>query len=85
MQILNKFLSKGSFVVIDSKDVRINGLVYPIGVNLIEEMSSVNDLNIKEIVVVTPDGKQNFKGLGEKYLEIIHRYLLIFIKNEDGK
>ncbi len=74
------FLAPEGFLVIDTKDVRINGLVHPTGVSIMEEMSTFNEFKIKEIVIVTPDNKENSAKTpsGNKNLEIIHRYLLIF-------
>ena len=78
---LSSFLAADGVFVIDTRDVRIDGLVYPIGVKLLEDMSSNNGFNIKEIVMVTPDNTENSvtTPINNDCLEIIHRYLLIFV------
>nr|MDO8079356.1 DNA methyltransferase [Candidatus Freyarchaeota archaeon] len=84
---VGRFLATEGFLVIDTSDVRINGLVYPMGVNLLETMSTLNEFNIKEIVVVTPDNIENSikTPMSNQNLEIIHRYLLIFVlRKGDG-
>jgi len=74
-------LAADGVFVIDTRDVRIDGLVYPIGVKLLEDMSSNNGFNIKEIVMVTPDNTENSvtTPINNDCLEIIHRYLLVFV------
>jgi len=78
---LSSFLAADGVFVIDIRDVRIDGLVYPMGVKLLEDMSSNNGFNIKEIVMVTPDNTENSvtTPINNDCLEIIHRYLLIFV------
>lgn len=79
------FLDNEGFLVIDTRDVRINGLLRPLGVEILEEVSSFNKFNIKEIVVVIPDNKENFiKTALNESLEIIHRYLLVFMLRKEG-
>lgn len=74
------FLAAEGFLVIDTRDIRINGLVFPMGVTLLEQISPLSEFEIKEIVIVTPDGKENSlkTSMSNKNLEIVHRYLLIF-------
>ncbi|GAI25806.1 unnamed protein product, partial [marine sediment metagenome] len=78
---LSSFLAADGVFVIDTRDVRIDGLVYPIGVKLLEDMSPNNGFNIKEIVMVTPDNTENSvtTPINNDCLEIIHRYLLVFV------
>lgn len=43
------------FFVIDIKDIRIDEQLYPMGVNLLKDISSRINFNIKEIVTIVPD------------------------------
>ena len=83
---ISRFMPTNSFFVINTKDIRINRFVYPMGVKLLEEMSINNDFNIKEIVAVTLDNGGNFIKTTSNghYLKIVHRYLLIFMRRKRG-
>jgi len=84
---VSKFLAPDGFLVIDIKDVKIDELVHPMGVNLLEDMSLFSNFKIKEIIVVTPNNTENSANtpLIKNQLEIIHRYLLVFVhKKGDG-
>ncbi len=70
-------IKKGGFLVIQTQDIRNNGILEPLGLRIVE-MLCMDDLWLKEIVVVTNRESnvkaQNFIG----YLKIIHKYLLIY-------
>lgn len=74
------FLAAEGLLVIDTRDIRINGLVFPMGVSVLEQILPLSDFEIKEIVIVIPDSKNDsFKTPSNtQNLEIVHRYLLIF-------
>jgi len=82
----SSFLATDGFFVIDTRDVRIDGLVHPMGVKLLKDMSSYNTFNIKEIVVVTPNRTEDCVKIpmNNRYLKIIHRYLLLFALKKAG-
>lgn len=73
------FLEKDGYLIIDVRDYRINDELYPTGLFVYEFMEDCYDVDIKEIVIVVPE--ENEKRINKNnYLEIIHRYLLIYIK-----
>lgn len=68
---------KGGFIVIQTKDVRTGGYVKPLAKKIVD-MLTLDNLWLKEIVVVTKDGAgSNIKNTND-YLEIVHQYLLVY-------
>ena len=80
-EISHRFLRSGSpesYFIVDVKDVRIDGKLYPMGMLVWEDLSKNPGLRIKEIVIVVPDKLPFEPRQDNEYLQIIHRYLLIF-------
>jgi SAM-dependent methyltransferase len=73
-------LQPGSFLAIDTRDLRIDGSLYPLGLTLWEDLRDNNYFSIKEIVIVVPERALDSTLLpnGAGMLNIIHRYLLVF-------
>jgi DNA modification methylase len=70
-------ISKGGFIVIQTKDVRIGEYIEPLAKRIID-MLILDNLWIKEIVVVTQEEK-NAKAQGsDEHLDISHQYLLVY-------
>jgi len=70
-------IGKSGFVAIQTQDVRINGYIEPIAKRLVD-MLTINDLWLKEIIIITQKGS-NSKTLNSKdYLKIVHQYLLVY-------
>ena len=64
-------------MIIDTKDVRIGSRFWPMGLLLWEDTKSRNEFILKEIVIVAPENHS--LNTCDEYLDIIHRYLLIYI------
>lgn len=80
-EISQRFLDSGfaeGYFVVDVKDVRINGMLHPMGMLVWEDISANPGLKIKEIVIVVPDRLPSGLREDNGHLRIIHRYLLIF-------
>ncbi len=71
---------KGGFMVIQAKDVRIDKYLEPIAKRLID-MLILDNLWLKEIVIVAEDKRSPNIDNSLKYLDITHQYLLVFEKN----
>jgi len=70
-------LSKDGFLVIQTKDVRIDGYIEPLAKKIVDLLENEN-LYLKEIVILTQEEKNsNHLNLTE-YLKIVHQYLLIY-------
>lgn len=69
-------LDKGGYLVIQTKDVRIDGFIEPLAKRIIDTMKN-DDLRIREVVVVAPNDNSTQKPNGG-YLEISHKYLLVY-------
>jgi len=82
-EIINHKLSEinnGGFLIIQTQDVRINGYIEPIAKKCID-MLTVDNLWLKEIIVITPnDNNLNDNNLKD-CLGIIHQYLIVYEKN----
>ncbi|NLI97334.1 methyltransferase domain-containing protein [bacterium] len=77
-------MSQGTFVVIQTQDIRIGEYVEPLAKRLIDALKSL-DLRLKEIVVVTSNGA-NKNGITLKdHLAINHKYLLIYETQNESR
>jgi len=72
-------VTAGGFVVIQTQDVRIDGHVEPMAKRVVD-MLSLDDLLLKEIIVVTYEGLNSEAQISQNYLEIVHQYLLVYRK-----
>jgi len=80
-----------SFLVVDTKDLRLGQRLYPLGLSIWEDLCNFEQLALKEIVMLVPEGKTPPK-LGERkeakdiFLNITHRYLMIYrIRHRRGQ
>jgi len=76
-------IKKGGFLIIQTKDVRINQYIEPLAKRLYDTLID-NRLWLKEIVIVSENGepvKVN-EGTADKPLQITHEYLLIYEVNQ---
>jgi len=84
-EIVNRELpniSKGGFLAIQTQDVRIDGYVEPLAKRLVD-MLTLDNLWLKEIIVITQDGANSINQNSRDYLKITHQYLIIYeVKNE---
>jgi DNA modification methylase len=79
-EIVNRELpniSKGGFLAIQTQDVRIDGYVEPLAKRLVD-MLTLDNLWLKEIVVITQDGANSINQNSRDYLKITHQYLIIY-------
>jgi len=70
-------VTDGGFVVIQTRDVRINGYVAPLAKKIVDLLKPDN-LWLKEIVVVMQEGRNSNNQTSTDYLEIVHQYLLVY-------
>ncbi|MCL0028416.1 methyltransferase domain-containing protein, partial [Peptococcaceae bacterium] len=70
-------LNKGGFVVIQTRDVRIDGYIEPLAKRIVDMLTHDN-LWLKEIVIVTHDRTNSINQNSRDYLKIIHQYLIIY-------
>lgn len=70
-------IKKGGFLVIQTRDVRTNGLIEPLGKRVVD-LLTFDNLWLKEIVIVTPEELTENKEVKNEELEIAHQYLLIY-------
>jgi DNA modification methylase len=78
-EIVNRALlniNKGGFLAIQTQDVRIDGYMEPIAKRL-ADMLTLDNLWLKEIIVVTPEGQNANQGVPE-HLDVTHQYLLVY-------
>jgi hypothetical protein len=71
-------LSPGGFLAIEAMDFRSNGRLIPSGLLLYEALKEQRCLSLKEIVIVVPASPSHTRSGSD--LEIIHRYLLIYLR-----
>lgn len=72
------FLENYGFLIIQTRDIRINGYVEPLGKKIVDILSDYINLYLKEIVVVAPEDVNLTEQDSKEYLEIVHQYLLIY-------
>lgn len=71
-------LNKGGFLVIQTQDIRIDGYIEPLGKRIVDLLRHNNNLWLKEIIVITPEGANVSQQNPRSYLEIVHQYLLVY-------
>lgn len=76
-------LSPGSFLIVEAMDFRSGGRLIPSGLLLYEALKEQRHLSLKEIVIVTPSALPP-RVRPEADLEIIHRYLLIYLRKQEA-
>jgi hypothetical protein len=79
-EIVNRELpniSKSGFLAIQTQDVRIDGYVEPLA-KILVDMLTLDNLWLKEIIVVTHDGANSNHLNSTEHLKIVHQYLLIY-------
>ena len=70
-------ISNDGFLVIQTQDVRIDGYVEPLAKRFVD-MLTLDNLWLKEIVVVTHEGANSIAHNPRDYLKITHQYLIIY-------
>lgn len=75
-------ISKGGFLVVQTQDVRIDGYVEPLAKRLVDVLT-LDNLWLKEIIVVTKEKQNSEIQTQSEYLKIIHQYLLVYEKREN--
>lgn len=78
-EIVGKFvpyMNEKSYLVVQTRDVRIDGYLEPLGKRVVDLLENESNLWLKEIVIVTPE-EQDAAEKGEE-LEITHQYLLVY-------
>lgn len=70
-------LNEGGYIVIQTKDVRIDRYIEPLAKRIVDMLTHDN-LWLKEIVVVTHNGASSISQNSTDYLEITHQYLLVY-------
>jgi DNA modification methylase len=68
---------KKAFLVIQTRDVRIDGYIEAIAKRLIDFLTFKN-LRLKEIIIITKEGDNSYSQNKARYLEIAHQYLLVY-------
>jgi len=74
-ELLN--ISKDGFLAIQTQDARIDGYVEPLAKRLVD-MLTLDNLWLKEIVIVTQDGANLINQNSRDYLKTTHQYLIIY-------
>jgi DNA modification methylase len=70
-------ISNDGFIVIQTQDVRIDGFVEYVAKRLVD-MLILDNLWLKEIIVVTQEGANSKNKNSGDYLKISHQYLLVY-------
>jgi len=76
-EAVNKIPS-GGYLAFDLKDIRLGGRLYPMAFWLWESLHNDPELKLREIVIIVPEERSLPKPLNSGFLEIIHRYLLLY-------
>ncbi|MFW6117956.1 MAG: DNA methyltransferase [Chloroflexota bacterium] len=77
-------LSEGGFVVIQTQDVRIGEYVEPLAKRIVDILV-IDDLLLKEIVIVTQQNQNSKPQAAGAHLKISHQYLLVYKKVDSRK
>jgi len=76
----------GSFLAVDIKDLRLGETLHPLGLEVWESLSRIEHLALKEIVILVPEGERGRKQTETQagFLDIIHRYLIVYRIRHQG-
>lgn len=77
-------IKNDGFLVIQTQDVRIDGYIEPLAKRLVD-MLTLDNLWLKEIVVVTKEEQNSEIQTQSEYLKINHQYLLVYEKTKGDK
>lgn len=70
-------INRGGFLAIQTRDVRLNGYIEPLGKRIVD-LLTFDNLWLKEIIVVTPEKQTINREAKSRELKIAHQYLLIY-------
>ncbi|MFN3821171.1 MAG: TRM11 family SAM-dependent methyltransferase [bacterium] len=70
-------LTPKGFLVIQTRDVRVEGYIEPLAQRIIDRLSLAN-LRLKEIIVVTHEEPHSPVPASRDHLDLIHQYLLVY-------
>ncbi len=80
LNIFNDSLSENGILAIICEDIRLeNGLIYSPAIEIEKFLRNIDIFKIKEIILIALEDNISFKE--EKFLEINHKYILIYKKN----
>jgi len=71
------YITNGGFLVIQTQDVRIDEYIKPLAKEIVD-MLTLDNLWLKEIIVVTQEGLNSKIQNPEEHLKIVHQYLLVY-------
>jgi len=77
-------IGEGEFIVIQTQDVRIGEYVEPLAKRMVDVLL-LDNLWLKEIVVVTQQNQNLGLQKAGEYLKINHQYLLVYEKVDSRK
>lgn len=72
-------IENGGFVVVQTRDVRMDGYVEPLAKRIVDTLS-IGGLRLKEIIIVTQEGLDSEVQTSGDCLRITHQYLLVYKK-----
>jgi DNA modification methylase len=70
-------INGGGFLVVQTKDVRIDGYIEPLAKKIVD-LLEYDNLWLKEIVVVAYEGTNLSPSTAAEYLKTVHQYLLVY-------
>ncbi|MCX7724105.1 MAG: DNA methyltransferase [Thermodesulfovibrio sp.] len=72
-------IKKGGFLVIQTHDIRVNGLLEPMAKKILDKINK-KILWLKEIIIVTKEKNSSYStnNTVSKDLEIVHQYLIVY-------
>lgn len=80
---MGSLIHNNGYIAIICNDIRLkDGTIYPMGIELIRHLKDIEDLKIKEIVVISIENGNCPQAEQKSELNISHKYLLIYCKKE---
>ncbi|MEW5947168.1 MAG: DNA methyltransferase [bacterium] len=71
-------INKDGYLIIQTRDVRLNGYIEPVAKILVDMLTDNKNLWLKEIVIVVPEKQNHQNNNPQEYLNIEHQYLLVY-------
>ncbi|MGQ9494401.1 MAG: DNA methyltransferase [Anaerolineae bacterium] len=80
-----QILPVGGHLVLDTRDIRLRESLWPMGLLVWESLLDQTRLAIREIIVAVPEKNKMRQAVISEFLDITHRYLLVYTKKEGKK
>jgi hypothetical protein len=74
----------GGVLAVETRDVRTDGTLHPMGLEVCRALRQIRGLRLKEIIAVVPPEETGTRSQAADQLAITHRYLLVATRDRSA-